>query len=94
METAELAFCKFGRNSGNWLESAAGEYAVSSQAISLNGKPGGEYVIAARVNPDGSVPGLEPTGRDVAGTPTGYELPGGAFVETWLSSTNRAADLS
>jgi hypothetical protein len=88
VETAELAFCRFGRHSGNWLETASGDFAVANQPIALDGEPGGEYVVAARVNRDGTVPGLEPAGQDSAGTATGMELAWYGVVETLLSSRN------
>jgi hypothetical protein len=53
--------------SGNWLESPDGEYALVGQAVTLDGKPGGEWIVAARVGEDARTDCVEPTGMDVAG---------------------------
>ena len=74
--------------SGSWLESPNGDYALTGQGISLQGKPGGGYVIAAKISPNGTVPVLEPSGRDSAGTPVGSELAGACTIETIGSRSN------
>ena len=74
--------------SGSWLESPNGDYALTGQGISLQGKPGGGYVIAAKINPNGTVPALEPSGRDSAGTPVGSELAAACTIETIGSRSN------
>ena len=51
--------------SGRLIQQEPGHIAVVER---VDGEPGGEYVVAARINRDGSVPALEPTGRDAAGT--------------------------
>lgn len=88
MDTAAPARCVFTRTSGSWLDSGEGRFAKVGQAIALDGKPGGDYVVAARINPDGTVPALDPAGHDAVGTAAGYELAGACVVETILSSTN------
>ncbi|MPY99817.1 MAG: hypothetical protein GEU97_17850 [Actinophytocola sp.] len=89
VETAESATCKFGRKSGKWLESTKGPFAVTGQAVTLDGKPGGEYVTATKISPDGTVPGLEPTGNDTAGTPGESEtLDGAAIIEDMGAAYN------
>jgi hypothetical protein len=88
VETAEPAECTFTRKSGAWLESKKGWFAKAGQAITLDGKPGGEYVTAAKVGTEGAVPCLEPTGRDNAGTAGGEELTDGCVVETLGSASN------
>ncbi len=94
VETAERAQCAFDKRankSGSWLESPDGDYALTGRSTSLDGKPGGRYVIAAEVNPDGTVPALEPSGRDSAGTVYGQELAASCEVET-LNTAADAAD--
>lgn len=88
MDTAAPARCVFTRTSGSWLDSGKGRFAKVGQAITLDGKPGGDYVVAARINPDGTVPALAPAGHDAEGVPAGTELAGACVVETLLSSTN------
>jgi hypothetical protein len=81
-ERAECAFDKRSNKSGSWLESADGDYALTGQSTSLDGEPGGRYVIAAEIDPDGTVPALEPSGRDTSGTVYGQELLDSCVVET------------
>lgn len=88
VETADVAQCRFGRHSGSWVESASGEYALVGQSLSLDGTPGGDYVVSARINRDGTVPALEPSGYDTAGTSPSQELAAGYVVETLGASTN------
>lgn len=88
VETAEPAECEFTRRSGAWLESKKGWFAKAGQAISLDGQPGGEYITAAKIGPEGAVPCLEPNGRDEAGTPSGMELGITCVVETLNSPSN------
>jgi hypothetical protein len=87
LETLGIAQCPPAK-SGSWLESPSGDYALTGQGISLEGEPGGGYVIAAKINPNGTVPALEPSGRDSAGTPVGSELAGACTVETIGSTSN------
>lgn len=92
VETTEPTTCTFtkrGNKSGAWLESPRGDYARMGQAVTLDGKPGGNYVIASKINTDGTVPALEPTGHDMAGTPLGMELAGSCVAEDWNVPTNR-----
>ncbi len=87
LDTLGIVQCPSAR-SGSWLESPLGDYALTGQGISLQGEPGGAYVIAAKINPNGTVPALEPSGRDSAGTPVGSELANACTVETIGSTSN------
>jgi len=88
VETAELARCRFTRNSGAWIESQSGRYAKYGQAIGLDGKPGGEYVVAAKVSTSGLVAAIQPSGHDAEGVPAGTELAAAGVVETMASLFN------
>jgi hypothetical protein len=87
-ETAATARCVFTPGSGSWLESAQGDFARVAQPISLDGRPGGEYVVASEVSAEGTVPAVAPTGHDAEGVPAGNELAQACVVETMTSSTN------
>jgi hypothetical protein len=94
VETAKPARCVFTKRSGSWLESRDGHYALVGRPISLNGEPGGDYVVAARINTDGTVPSLQPTRpRDAAGIPSGDELGGIPSLETSQSARNASGGL-
>ncbi|MEO7795177.1 MAG: hypothetical protein ABIV06_10425 [Thermoanaerobaculia bacterium] len=71
VEDGTVASCLFSTAgeaaSGSWLDGPEGGFAQIGQAVSLDGKPGGEYIVAARVNADNSVSCTEPTGMDTAG---------------------------
>jgi hypothetical protein len=88
IEDASKADCVFTRKSGTFVETADGYFALAGQSISLDGRPGGEYVVAARVGEDDTVPCVEPTARDSAGTAAGTELAGACTRETMLSAAN------
>jgi hypothetical protein len=89
---ASCAFSMAGEPSGDWLESPEGDFARVGQAISLDGQPGGEYVVAARLDSDGNAPCVEPVGRDTMGhISDGTELANTCVVETLLSSYNSMA---
>ena len=66
-----LASCAFsiapGNESGAWLESPTGTYARVGQAISQSGIPGGDYIVAAKVNDASPAPCVESVGMDTAG---------------------------
>ncbi len=86
VEDGTIASCLFSTAddaaSGKWLESPAGGFAQIGQAVSLDGKRGGEYIVAARVNPDNSVSCTEPTGMDTAGwVAEGVDLAGSCVLE-------------
>ena len=80
--------CAFRRNSGTWVETAEGDFALAGTPISLNGKPGGEYIIASEVGADGAVACVAPTSRDSAGTLAGQEFAKVCTVEEMLSPFN------
>jgi hypothetical protein len=88
IETGEVAECAFTEVSGSWLENKYGIFAPVGQAISRDGEPGGEYVVAARVNEDGSVPCIDPAVDDFSGVPYGTELAGEAIIEASNSALN------
>ena len=89
VDTAAPARCVFTKTSGSWLDTGKGLFAKVGQAITLDGKPGGEYVVAAKINPDGTVPALDPAGHDAEGVPAGTELAQACVVETMSSPYNR-----
>jgi len=92
-ETAVVARCVFTPQSGAWAETPTGSYARVGQPVTLAGKPGGDYVTAARINPDGTVPALAPTGHDSAGqvsVASGEELGGYAVAVETLGSARNA----
>ena len=90
VETGELVECRFSKHSGAWAEGPDGKYAAVGQAISRDGQPGGEFIVAARVRPDRSVPciDLRHHFRDTVGTPFGCELSGAAVREVLGSASN------
>jgi hypothetical protein len=98
VETMEIAKCIFREDSGSWLESKQGVFALVGQAISRDGDPGGEYIIAAQVSEDYMVPYVDPSLddtegpslKDAVGTSAGFQLAGSSMVETLLSSSNAA----
>ena len=83
VDTGELVECRFSKKSGSWAEGPDGRYAAVGQAISIDGQPGGKFIVAARVRHDRSVPciDLKHHFRDTVGTPFGCELGGGAVRE-------------
>jgi hypothetical protein len=87
-ETGEVAQCRFGPRSGIWLEADCGDYAMTGQAITRDGKPGGDWAIAARVSASGKVLSVKPSGRDSAGTVYDTDLAGSCMLETALSAAN------
>lgn len=82
------ADCVFRRTSGAWVETADGDYALAGQAISLDGRPDGEYVVASQVGPGLTVPCVDPSGRDTVGTAAGEELAVACSRETLNSPAN------
>lgn len=87
-ETLVIARCAFTQSSGSWLESPEGVFARTGQSITLDGDPGGDYVVAAKINEDGTVPALAPTGRDSAGYYVDQTLAGSCRIEDSLSAHN------
>jgi hypothetical protein len=89
-DTGELVECRFSKDSGAWAEGPDGRFAAVGQAISRDGQPGGEFIVAARIRHDRSVPciDLKHHLRDAVGTPTGCELSSAAVVEAMLSASN------
>lgn len=70
-ETAAASECQFSTTGTSasmmWLEAVDGQYAKTGQSITPQGAPGGEWIVAARVNPNGTVPCVAPSGNDTAG---------------------------
>jgi len=88
VETAKVVECAFPRDTGSWAEGAQGEYAAIGQAISRDGEPGGDYIVATRI-PRGSIPCIDLRHvKDVVGTAEGCELSGGAIQEVLNSAAN------
>lgn len=92
-DAGTIANCAFvtisGRQSGEWLESPQGNFALVGQAIALDGRPGGEYVIAARVSDAVPPACVEPAGMDTMGrTASGSELAAVCIVEDMFSEYN------
>jgi hypothetical protein len=88
-ETLEPFECAFTEASGCMLESERGLYTTVGQLISRDGEPGGpyaEYVVAAKISDDLTVPCIHPS--VVPGVPPGCELGGAAVRETGLSAFN------
>ena len=93
VEDGTVASCLFSTAgnsvSGKWLDGPEGGFAPIGQAVSLDGKPGGDYIVAARVDTDNDVPCTEPIGMDTAGrVPQGVELAIGCVVEEILTEWN------
>lgn len=89
LETLEPFECAFTHASGCMVETERGLYATVGQLISRDGEPGGpyaDYVVAASIGDDLSVPCLDPS--LVPGVPPGCELGGAAVLETGLSPFN------
>ena len=78
-----------GKVSGEWLESPEGNFAKVGQALSLEGVPGGDYVVAARVSDTAGVSCVEPTSMDTAGwVSPGIELVPQCTIEQMLMPWN------
>lgn len=93
VEEATRATCAFstvsGHESGEWLESPQGNFAKTGQSLTLNGIPGGDYVIAAKVSDAEPAPCIEPTSMDVAGRlAEGTELVSTCVVEEFNQEWN------
>ena len=59
LETYEPVRCRFTAESGSWVRTPTGRYALAGQAIDQDGQPGGRFVVAASVGTDGTVPGVD-----------------------------------
>ena len=88
LDEAWAAQCVFKRTSGIWVETAEGDFALAGQAIALDGKPGGEFVVASQGEPGRTVPCVEATSRDSVGAATGQELAFSCTIQTLNSPTN------
>jgi hypothetical protein len=82
--------CRFLPDSSTWLETNTGAYALVGQAITKDGESGGECIMAARVNSDGTVPGVDmPSLNDAVGLPADVSLGfGQGVIEQLLSASN------
>lgn len=75
--------------SGRWVEGPGGDYALVGQALALDGRPGGEWIVAARVGEADRVACVEPIGQDTMGrVAEGTELASTCVVETVLAPYN------
>ena len=90
IDTGEVVECTFSNNSGAWAEGPDGHYAAVGQAISADGEPGGDFIVAARIRHDRTVPCLDRRHhfRDTVGTAAGQELVVGAILEVLGSASN------
>lgn len=92
-EEGTLATCAFstapGSESGAWLESPEGTFALVGQGVSRQGQPGGEHVVVAPVSDAAPAPCLEPTSMDTMGLiAAGEELIKICVVEDMLEEWN------
>ena len=95
-DEGSVAACAFstapGSESGEWLESPQGRFALVGQAISREGIPGGEYIVAARVSDAAPAACVESFGLDTAGRiESGVELVLTCQVEELLQPWNTLA---
>ena len=77
VEDGTVATCHFSdaTASGKWIESPDGSFALAGQAVTLDGAPGGDYVIATRVSDANPASCLEMPSMDTQGrTAPGIEL--------------------
>jgi len=95
--TGTTSMVRFARHSGRWLRSPSGaRYAMAGQAISRDGRPGGSYVIAARLGSNRTVlcakaSALQVFAADTAAAePAATQLPASGVEETPGSSRNVA----
>lgn len=93
VDDGTIASCAFstqaGRQSGEWLESPSGRFALVGQAIALDGRPGGEYIVAARVSDAAPAACVESAGLDTLGqTYDGFELAQECTLEEPLAEYN------
>jgi hypothetical protein len=97
VDDGTVAVCRFSAASasGEWLEGPDGAFAKVGQAISLNGAPGGDYIVAARMSDAADVPCVEPTSRDTAGwVAPGTELGMTCTLQEALTGLNALVDVS
>lgn len=89
-ETAECLFDTGGVSAGlMWVEAVDGHYAKTGQAITPQGEPGGEWIVAARVDTNGTVPCVAPSGHDTLGAVyEGFELQQTCVIEEANLSIN------
>ncbi len=93
VEEMTIASCEFSTSSealsGKWLEGPEGQFALVGQAVSRDGKPGGDWIVAARVEGGESAYCSEPTGMDTAGRVSpGVELANICVIEDVLQQWN------
>lgn len=92
--TGASTMVRFRNGSGRWLESKSGaRYAMANQPLYRNGRPGGPYVIAAKLNTDRSVAcagisELRVHAADTASVAADGSLPEYGYTETSLSASN------
>ena len=96
VDDASVASCAFSTApagaSGEWLESAEGRFALVGQAVSIDGTPGGDYIVAAPVSDAAPAACIAPTSMDTAGRVSdGLELAGVCIVEELGAEYNALA---
>jgi hypothetical protein len=93
IDEGTIASCAFltmpGRQTGEWLESPQGDFALVGQAVALDGRPGGGYVVAARISDAEPAACVEAAGMDTLGVVMeGYELAQECTIEEPLADYN------
>lgn len=93
VDDGSIASCAFSTAatgaSGDWLDSPQGPYALVGQAVSIDGTPGGDYVVAAAVSAAEPAACIEPTSMDTMGrVADGRELAPVCLVEDLLTDYN------
>ncbi len=96
VEELTVATCRFSTAaegaSGRWVESPEGDFALVGQAISRDGTPGGEWIVAASRQNGRQARCSEPSGRDTAGLlAEGRELAQSCLLEDVLTEFNAAS---
>lgn len=93
IDDGSIASCAFSTaavgGSGDWLDSPQGPYALVGQAVSIDGTPGGDYVVAAAVSAAEPAACIEPTSMDTMGrVGDGNELAAVCVIEDLGSAYN------
>lgn len=94
IEKASRATCQVTAQSAPWFRGKDGNiYMKTGYRVDSSGNPDGDWVISAEVSKDGTVPCVDPTARDTAGTSVSRELAGACAVETVNVATNATGAL-
>lgn len=94
IEKASRSTCKVNSASAPWFRAKDGSiYMKTGYRVDQSGNAGGDWVISAVVGKDGTVPCVDPAGRDTAGTAATEELAAACAVETINVATNATGAL-